>query len=215
MREPAQRQDEEDAGDQIGQRGEIGAHDFFCFLWNMASMRCVTIKPPKILTEAKAERDEAERARPDRPGIIGDERHADREQRADHDDRGDGVGHRHQRRVQRRRHRPHDVVADEDREHEDRQAEHERIDRVGNRVDRAAAGGGNNVELCEDRESHHDRPPSALRRAFRLEARMHDGAVAGERRRLDDIVVPIDRQRLGLLVDQDFEEGVEILGVET
>ena len=54
--------------------------------------------------------------------------HADREQRADHDHRGDRVGHAHQRRVQRRRHRPHHVVADEHRQHEDRQAEHERID---------------------------------------------------------------------------------------
>ena len=38
----------------------------------------------------------------------------------DHDGRN-GVGDRHQRRVQRRRHRPHDVVADVDREHEDDQ----------------------------------------------------------------------------------------------
>ena len=61
-------------------------------------------------------------------------RDADREQRADDDDRGDRVGDRHQRRMQRRRHRPDDVVADEDREHEDREAEDEGIDR--------AAGGG-------------------------------------------------------------------------
>ena len=31
MRKPAQRQDEEDACDQIGQCGEVGAHDYFCF----------------------------------------------------------------------------------------------------------------------------------------------------------------------------------------
>ena len=37
------------------------------------------------------------------------------------DDRRDRVGHRHQRRVQRRRDGPHDVVADVDREHEDDQ----------------------------------------------------------------------------------------------
>jgi hypothetical protein len=47
-----------------------------------------------------------------------------------------------------------------------------------------------------------------------LEIRMDHGAVAGERRRLDDFVVPFDRHRLGALVDQGFQEGVEILGVE-
>src|SRR5580704_13098173 len=40
------------------------------------------------------------------------------------------------------------------------------------------------------------------RRTLRLEIRMYDSAVAGERRRLDDVVVPVDRKRLGLLVDQ-------------
>jgi hypothetical protein len=50
-----------------------------------------------------------------------------RDQRADDDHRRDGVGHRHQRRVQRRRHRPHHVIADEHREHEDRQPEHEGV----------------------------------------------------------------------------------------
>src|SRR5947209_6256627 len=49
---------------------------------------------------------------------------------------------------------------------------------------------------------------------FRLKARMHDGAVAGQRRRLDDLVLPIDRERLAALVDEDLEEGVEILGIE-
>src|ERR1700685_4001082 len=52
MRQPAQLQNEEDARDQISQRGEIGAHDYFGFRWNMASMRWVTRKPPKMLTDA-------------------------------------------------------------------------------------------------------------------------------------------------------------------
>ena len=52
-----------------------------------------------------------------------------REQRADDDHRGDRVGDRHQRRVQRRRHRPDDVIADEDRQHEDRELEDEGVDR--------------------------------------------------------------------------------------
>ena len=93
----------------------------------MASMRWVTRKPPKMLTEASDQRDEAEgcahHGPPASPAAD-----ADGEQRADDDDAGDGVGHRHQRRVQRRRHRPDDVVADEDREHEDR--------RGGRRTDR-------------------------------------------------------------------------------
>src|SRR4029077_4726248 len=40
---------------------------------------------------------------------------------ADDDDRGDRVGHRHQRCVQRRRNVPYDVIADVDRQHEDDQ----------------------------------------------------------------------------------------------
>ena len=40
-------------------------------------------------------------------------------QRADNDDRGNRVGHRHQRRVQRRRDRPDDIIADETGQYED------------------------------------------------------------------------------------------------
>src|SRR5207244_4434989 len=56
--------------------------------------------------------------------------------------------------------------------------------------------------------------PRLSRRALGREARMDHRTVAGERRRLDDLVVPFDRQRLRLLVHQDFEEGEEVLGVE-
>src|SRR5206468_2131662 len=49
------------------------------------------------------QRDEPEAARP--AGAAGNHADADREQRADHDRRGDRIGHRHQRRMQRRRHR--------------------------------------------------------------------------------------------------------------
>src|SRR5664279_4667265 len=80
------------------------------------------------------QRDEAERARPQRAAIVGGERYADRQQGADHDHRGDGVGHRHQWRVQRRCHRPDDVVADEHRQHEDREPEYEGIDCGGDVV---------------------------------------------------------------------------------
>src|ERR1019366_486605 len=72
------------------------------------------------------QRDEAEAARPD--STAADHCDADREQRADHDHRGDRVGHRHQRRMQCRGHRPHHEIADEHGEHENRQPEHEGID---------------------------------------------------------------------------------------
>src|SRR6185437_6056684 len=72
------------------------------------------------------QRDEAEAARP--PTAAGDQSDANRKQRTDHDDRGNRIGHRHQRCMQRRRHRPHHEIADEHRQHEDRQPEHEGID---------------------------------------------------------------------------------------
>src|SRR4029453_8230400 len=72
------------------------------------------------------QRDETEAARPAR--AARDHRDADREQCADHDHRGDRIRHRHQRRMQRRRHRPHHEIADENREDENRQPEYKGID---------------------------------------------------------------------------------------
>ena len=98
----------------------------------MLSMRCVTRKPPKILTLAmiSAERPSSLAVRwPEAPTASALDR--DGEQSADHDHRGNGVGHRHQRRMQRRRHAPHHVIADEDRQHEDREAEHEFMPALG------------------------------------------------------------------------------------
>src|SRR5262249_37801845 len=43
---------------------------------------------------------------------------------------------------------------------------------------------------------------------------MNHGTVTGERRRLHDLVVPLDRKRFGVLVHQNFEEGEKVLGVE-
>src|SRR5487761_1949636 len=86
----------------------------------------------KDIHAGKDQRDEAEAARP-RPAAA-DHRDADREQRADHDHRGDRVGHRHQRRMQRGRHRPHHEITDEHGEHENRQPEHEGIDGLRNMV---------------------------------------------------------------------------------
>ena len=67
-RQAAQRQDEQHAGDEIERRDEIGRHGSLpparstvacsplrrSFFLYMASMRCVTRKPPKMLTEAMA-----------------------------------------------------------------------------------------------------------------------------------------------------------------
>src|SRR5262244_1177905 len=46
------------------------------------------------------------------------------------------------------------------------------------------------------------------------ERRMDDLAVARQRRRLDDLVVPIDLQCLGLLVDERRQEREQVAGVE-
>src|SRR5436309_895058 len=54
----AQCQDEQHAGEQIGEPIDVSDHRllpsaaYFFFLWYMPSMRCVTRKPPKILTQA-------------------------------------------------------------------------------------------------------------------------------------------------------------------
>ena len=163
MREAPQRQDEEDAGDEIEEGGEIGAlmrgpQPFFLY---MPSMRWVTRKPPKMLTLAKRQRHEAEDARAQTGSRLrrppGARR---RQQRADDDHRRDGVGDRHQRRVQRRRHAPDHVVADEDRQHEDGEAEHGRIDGAAGGAASAwpSACGG----LGQHRPARRPRPPGRV-----------------------------------------------------
>src|ERR1700730_3323718 len=83
----------------------------------------------KDVHAGKHQRDEAEPARP--AAAARDHADADREQRADHDHRGDRVRHRQQARMQRRRHRPHQEVADEYGQDENRQPEDEGIDELG------------------------------------------------------------------------------------
>src|SRR6516164_4391317 len=56
--------------------------------------------------------------------------------------------------------------------------------------------------------------PLELSRALWSETWMHDRAVACQRGCFDDFVVPIDHERLAFFVDQQFEEGKNILGVE-
>ena len=78
---------------------------------NMPSMRRVTAKPPKMLMLASRIATNGQHG--DHGVVV-----ADLQQRADHDDPGDRVGDRHQRRVQRVVHVADDVVADDDRQHE-------------------------------------------------------------------------------------------------
>src|ERR1700745_1363678 len=44
---------------------------------------------------------------------------------------------------------------------------------------------------------------------------MNDRAVASERRRFDDLVIPIDRQRSRVLIHEDLQEGEKVPGVKT
>src|SRR5690349_20808561 len=66
-----------------------------------------------------------------------------------------------------------------------------------------------------DDTEYEARLPLISRRALGGKGRVHDGAIARERRRPHDLVVPFDVERLGLLVDQNFEEVIEVLGIET
>src|ERR1019366_154145 len=49
---------------------------------------------------------------------------------------------------------------------------------------------------------------------FRLEVRMNDGAVPGQRRGLDQFVVPLHVKRLGRFVDQGLDEGKQVARVK-
>ena len=71
-RKPAQRHDEADGRDQIAVGGQfLGDHPLYFparyfltgFFLNIDSMRCVTMKPPKMLTAASADGDGAEQLR--------------------------------------------------------------------------------------------------------------------------------------------------------
>src|SRR5580658_9219854 len=128
---------------------------------------------------SEGQSNETESARPDRSRMVGYERDADREQRANHDHRGDGIGHRHQRRMQRRRHRPNDEVADKHREHENRQAEHEWVNRIARRFRQARMRVGEKIELAEDRKCDHARLLSALSPRVRGEVLFDYAALFG------------------------------------
>src|SRR5207244_13164057 len=54
VRQTLERLDEADASDQVQQGHHAHAHHFLSFLRNIASMRRVTRKPPKMFTAASA-----------------------------------------------------------------------------------------------------------------------------------------------------------------
>ena len=107
-------QDEQQGRDDVARpwRSTSMRHRRSAHLREHRSMRRVTAKPPKMLMLTRA----GSRRRPAR--VIDRVAVADLQQRADDDDAGDGVGHPHQRRVQRVVHVPDHVVADDDRQHE-------------------------------------------------------------------------------------------------
>ena len=130
--EEAQREDEADDRDEVEQPDQVGARgdhrdhglalSFFGsgrFL-NISSMRSVTNQPPTTFARREHHRDEADHLQVRVVGLAEDD------DRADDDDAVDEVRPRHQRRVQHRRHLRDHLEAEEDREREDRQLDHER-----------------------------------------------------------------------------------------
>src|ERR1700675_4951419 len=111
----------------------------------------------------EGQRDKAETPRP--AAATGDHADADREQRADHDHRGDRIGHRHQRRMQRWRHRPHHEIADEHGQHENRQPEHEGIDGLGEMIH---GGSPVNPSFRDGAARRTRNPEMVLRGRFRV-----------------------------------------------
>jgi hypothetical protein len=98
----------------------------YCRRLNIDSIRWVTRNPPKMLTLARVTAMKPKAmAQPLVP------------RPADSDHRGNRVGHRHQRRMQRRGDVPHHVVADEAGHQEDGEQEDDRLDLGGDRGDAA------------------------------------------------------------------------------
>ena len=193
-RQAAQRQDEQDAGDEIEERPRGWRSSARPQLPSSCTWRAcaaVTRKPPKMLTQARISATKPKMRAQTGCRLVADEVDADREQRADDDHRGDGVGDRHQRRVQRRRHRPDHVVADEDRQHEDRRGGRRR-DRstppaASPRASRRALGGLVGIELrglggLRGGRRRRPAPSSAARRATGCAIRcLRDSAAAAPR----------------------------------
>ena len=119
----AQAKNEQHTGDEIGELTGLTATPAIIRSLlttaarglNISSMRSVTVKPPKTLSDARITENHADDRVERRVKSAGDEN------RADEDDAVNGVGGRHQRRVQRRRNLRDHFDSDEERQDEDRQ----------------------------------------------------------------------------------------------
>mmetsp|Transcript_28562 Transcript_28562/g.53708 ORF Transcript_28562/g.53708 Transcript_28562/m.53708 type:complete len:752 (-) Transcript_28562:574-2829(-) len=119
-RKAAQRQDEKDGCDHIGRDGECVFHSprpVLRFLEHGEHPPCHEEAAKDVDGGHKDPQSTQQR----------NERacRSDLDQRAQNDDRRDRVGHRHQRRVQRMRHVPDDLEADEHAQHKDDEMLHE------------------------------------------------------------------------------------------
>ena len=141
--------------------------------WNIFSMRSVMRKPPTTLIVAARDRDDAEHGGERRlPGARGHDR-------ADERDAGDGVGGRHQGRVQQRRDARDHLIADETGQHEDVQLDR----RFGASLLLLASGDG-----CQGRRRLRRSSGTSVRR-WDLVGQREDGAVIGSRdsRNVEDV----------------------------
>ena len=112
----AQRHDEQNARDQVGEPGNCFSHGFALLLLLFLEHRQHALGHDETAEDIHRRQDHREEPHELREIEM---RRPGGEQSADDDHRRNGVGHTHQRRVQRRRHAPHHVEADEARQHED------------------------------------------------------------------------------------------------
>ena len=161
--QPGEAEDEQQGGDDVGGRdgtsmAVIGALEPFRV--NIRSIRRVTAKPPNTLMLASRIATEASAVT---TGCVV----ADLQQRADHDDPGDRVGHAHQRGVQRVVHVADHVEADDHR-----QGEH-------GEVAESARSGRTPATQEQQRGADADQREPARRRWRRLGRRPARPAAAG------------------------------------
>ena len=154
MREAAQRQDEEGLRrpDRPARRDRRSCH--FCFLWNMDSMRWVTRKPPKILTDANTSATKptaAPRSNRTRPRRAGPRPPAARPPRSPRRSRWSPTSAAYAAPASPTR-RP---GAEQDHQRENRQTEHEWIDGVAGRFRCARTRAVARRSSCPRTESSH------------------------------------------------------------
>jgi len=135
LEQTAEAQDEEDGCADVGDRLQVLVRHVRAspYFRNIASMRWVTAKAAEHVDGGEHNASAGQATGSSRRGgctvaAIGA---SDLHQRADDDDAADGVGHAHQRRVQRRLDVPDHHVAHEARQHKHREVRQERCWRVG------------------------------------------------------------------------------------